>query len=327
MAHVIAEPCIGTKDTACVEVCPVDCIHQAADGSSEMLYIDPAECIDCAACVPACPVDAIFAEADLPAKWAKFTKINADFYAAGGPAVGGAEAAPAAAPAAGGKKASAPAKKEPEPEPLIPLHLSAEDMYKSLSELRDDLAEQREVKGSEVRKTKSPALVGLVAAAALVLIFAISNNFSKAMNPSLYAEIGKVALGEHKPTLIAQEHSLSTKIGDMEYSIKVADSVFGPRTLFLKVPTKPFEENLYHEDEQSFSALVNQESRFFYIFKDENSDGKLDSVLEVREFWSKGNKLLGRYQRTLPPTKELEAVYKNAAERLAKRLNVAQTGA
>ncbi len=27
MAYVIAEPCIGTKDSACVDVCPVDCIH------------------------------------------------------------------------------------------------------------------------------------------------------------------------------------------------------------------------------------------------------------------------------------------------------------
>ena len=27
MTYVIAEPCINTKDTACVEVCPVDCIH------------------------------------------------------------------------------------------------------------------------------------------------------------------------------------------------------------------------------------------------------------------------------------------------------------
>ncbi|HEY4640721.1 MAG TPA: ferredoxin, partial [Thermoanaerobaculia bacterium] len=26
MAYVIAEPCVNTKDTACVEVCPVDCI-------------------------------------------------------------------------------------------------------------------------------------------------------------------------------------------------------------------------------------------------------------------------------------------------------------
>lgn len=27
MTYVIAEPCIGTKDLSCVEVCPVDCIH------------------------------------------------------------------------------------------------------------------------------------------------------------------------------------------------------------------------------------------------------------------------------------------------------------
>jgi NAD-dependent dihydropyrimidine dehydrogenase PreA subunit len=27
MAFVIAEPGIGTKDTACVDACPVDCIH------------------------------------------------------------------------------------------------------------------------------------------------------------------------------------------------------------------------------------------------------------------------------------------------------------
>ena len=27
MAFIIAEPCIGTCDTSCVEVCPVDCIH------------------------------------------------------------------------------------------------------------------------------------------------------------------------------------------------------------------------------------------------------------------------------------------------------------
>ena len=27
MPYIIAEPCVGTCDTACVEVCPVDCIH------------------------------------------------------------------------------------------------------------------------------------------------------------------------------------------------------------------------------------------------------------------------------------------------------------
>ena len=59
MTYVIAEPCIGTKDTACVDACPVDCIHPKKDSPAhaeeEMLYIDPVECIDCGACVPGMP--------------------------------------------------------------------------------------------------------------------------------------------------------------------------------------------------------------------------------------------------------------------------------
>jgi NAD-dependent dihydropyrimidine dehydrogenase PreA subunit len=77
MAYVIAEPCIGTKDTACVDACPVDCIHPKKDepgfAEAELIYIDPVECIDCGACVPVCPVSAIFALDDLPEKWAEFT--------------------------------------------------------------------------------------------------------------------------------------------------------------------------------------------------------------------------------------------------------------
>ena len=84
MAYVIAEPCIGTKDTACVDVCPVDCIHPRKDEAgfeeAKQLYINPDECIDCGACVPVCPVTAIFALEDLPEKWAGYTQINADHY-------------------------------------------------------------------------------------------------------------------------------------------------------------------------------------------------------------------------------------------------------
>jgi NAD-dependent dihydropyrimidine dehydrogenase PreA subunit len=64
MPFVITDPCIGTKDTACVDVCPVDCIHPRKDEpafeTALMLYIHPEECIDCGACVPACPVAAIY---------------------------------------------------------------------------------------------------------------------------------------------------------------------------------------------------------------------------------------------------------------------------
>jgi NAD-dependent dihydropyrimidine dehydrogenase PreA subunit len=84
MAYVIAEPCIGTKDTACVDACPVDCIHPKKDengfAESDQLFIDPVECIDCGACVPACPVSAIFALDDLPEKWAHFTEKNAAHF-------------------------------------------------------------------------------------------------------------------------------------------------------------------------------------------------------------------------------------------------------
>src|SRR4051794_6665937 len=84
MAYVIAEPCIGTKDNSCVEVCPVDCIHPTPDepdyDAVEMLYIDPDECIDCDACVEACPVDACFAEDQLPDEWQKYAPINADYF-------------------------------------------------------------------------------------------------------------------------------------------------------------------------------------------------------------------------------------------------------
>ena len=27
MPFIITDPCIGTKDAACIDVCPVDCIH------------------------------------------------------------------------------------------------------------------------------------------------------------------------------------------------------------------------------------------------------------------------------------------------------------
>src|SRR3954470_13567071 len=85
MAYVIAEPCIGTKDNSCVEVCPVDCIHPTPDEPDydkvEMLYIDPEECIDCDACVEACPVAACFAEDQLPDEWSDYAKKNSEYYA------------------------------------------------------------------------------------------------------------------------------------------------------------------------------------------------------------------------------------------------------
>jgi NAD-dependent dihydropyrimidine dehydrogenase PreA subunit len=97
MTFVITDPCINTKDTACVDVCPVDCIHPRKDEpefeQATILYIHPDECIDCGACVPACPVSAIYDSPEsTPATQKQLVDANA-IYRAGEPeAVARAEA-------------------------------------------------------------------------------------------------------------------------------------------------------------------------------------------------------------------------------------------
>lgn len=78
MAYVITEPCIGTKDASCVDVCPVDCIHSTED--DEQYYIDPDTCIDCAACETVCPVNAIYFEEDVPEEWKSYIEKNRQWF-------------------------------------------------------------------------------------------------------------------------------------------------------------------------------------------------------------------------------------------------------
>lgn len=87
MPHVITSACIGTKDRACVDACPVDCIHphpdadgQEAYEAAEQLYIDPEVCIDCGACAPVCPVGAIYPVDEVPADEQEFIARNATWY-------------------------------------------------------------------------------------------------------------------------------------------------------------------------------------------------------------------------------------------------------
>jgi Fe-S-cluster-containing hydrogenase component 2 len=104
---VITEACIDTKDRACVDVCPVQCIYEydpvanqlfseAEAGSGEIenthvpnpdlvavfadtiLYVNLEECTSCTACYQpdVCPVGAIYTDDDLP-DGATRTKYNA----------------------------------------------------------------------------------------------------------------------------------------------------------------------------------------------------------------------------------------------------------
>ena len=78
MTYIITEPCIGTKDASCVDVCPVDCIHSTEE--DEQYFIDPATCIDCAACETVCPVNAIYFEDDVPEEWKGYIAKNGEWF-------------------------------------------------------------------------------------------------------------------------------------------------------------------------------------------------------------------------------------------------------
>lgn len=82
MPHVITQSCCS--DGSCVYACPVNCIHPSPDepgfATTEMLYIDPAACVDCAACVTACPVGAIVADTHLTPEQLPFAAVNAAHF-------------------------------------------------------------------------------------------------------------------------------------------------------------------------------------------------------------------------------------------------------
>jgi NAD-dependent dihydropyrimidine dehydrogenase PreA subunit len=84
VAYVITEACIGTKNTACVQVCPVDCIYDAGD----QFIINPAECIDCSMCMPQCPVEAIYPGDEVPEDMQYYVSRAAEFdYSSTAPGV------------------------------------------------------------------------------------------------------------------------------------------------------------------------------------------------------------------------------------------------
>ena len=65
MTHIITSLCL--RDSACVDVCPVECIIPGKPESEwPWYYIDPDTCIDCGACIPECPFEAIFPEDEVP---------------------------------------------------------------------------------------------------------------------------------------------------------------------------------------------------------------------------------------------------------------------
>ena len=78
MTYIIVEPCVGLKDGACVDVCPVDCIYTTDE--DDMFYIYPDECIDCAACEPVCPVHCHLCRGRRTEQWSNYIDMNYKYF-------------------------------------------------------------------------------------------------------------------------------------------------------------------------------------------------------------------------------------------------------
>jgi len=76
MPFVITDICV--KDGACVEVCPVECIHTTP--TSPQFYVDPEICIECQQCFIVCPVQAVYLHSELPLEHMVAAERNAAFF-------------------------------------------------------------------------------------------------------------------------------------------------------------------------------------------------------------------------------------------------------
>jgi hypothetical protein len=100
---------------------------------------------------------------------------------------------------------------------------------------------------------------------------------------------------------------------------RVEDSIWSQRILKLRVPGKK-PAILATEQEKRWLFYDRLKTVYYDEFVDEGSDGEVDKVLNVLEFWSDSDKLIGAYRKPAPEKNAYEQKYQQSVNKIVKSL-------
>jgi hypothetical protein len=207
--------------------------------------------------------------------------------------------------------------------------------YADLSAMRPDLAMERGLAPHLTKAVEQSLLSGFrkflgsrsgATLTVVVLVLAIFlgwRNIQKSRNRTPFgllaaAVIERGALqepGHFEPSY----HQLRLNFDGSKSEAKVHDSPWGRRTLTLKMLGK---KTAILASEQEARWLNNKEFRSAYYdeYVDVGSNGKVDQVIQVLEFRSGSNQLVGAYRKTIRPDRAHESRYRQSIRRILKTL-------
>lgn len=207
--------------------------------------------------------------------------------------------------------------------------------YAALSEIRPELdmerglapdlgeAVERSLVQGVLRFFRSRSGAAVTAAVAILAIYLTWQNVAKARNDTPYGRLAAAVLERgklHKPGHLEPSYrSLQLNLDGSQAEARVHDSLWGGRTLTLKVPG-PKTAILASEQEDRWLNNKQFRSAYYDEFVDESSDGTVDRVVRVLEFRSDTNRLVAAYRKAVPHSKAHERRYRESVQKIIRSL-------
>jgi hypothetical protein len=207
--------------------------------------------------------------------------------------------------------------------------------YAGLSEIRPELAMERGLAPSLSKSVETEIAQGLLgffrsktgaSITLLVVVLAVYLgwiNLQKNTNRSPYGKLALAVLEKgtlHEPGHFEPSYrSLILDYNGSKAEALVEDSIWGRRILKVRVPGKK-PAILATEQEKRWLFYDRLKTVYYDEFVDKGSDGKVDNVLNVLEFWSDSDTLIGSYRRPAPEKKAYEQKYQQSVNKIVKSL-------